>query len=250
MGGMPLPLPEDTMFVFVSSRNTAVDYYVHDKLCVWSWFRAARDAARVASPPIEHVPTYETPDLPGFDDDPRYPNIVVKYADWDQGECVRFARVRDGAEARRAFRIDRDSGAPKVLRLGWEKRIVNRLTPRGRVVYQPFVPMTIDEDGRMIYYRLHVLVTPVTSRFLSAHAIVGPAPVPAEIPYGLVRDDRAFILSFSMGSTYRRVEPAVEEELRAVGTAIGSIAAEALARRFVTSPAAAQPPPLEAPAGP
>ncbi|MFH1278476.1 MAG: hypothetical protein ABIK65_08870 [Candidatus Eisenbacteria bacterium] len=234
LGGLPSPPPRETMFVFFSSRNTPVDYYVHDKECTERWLARGLAGRRKGDPPLHGVPSFAAPDFPLPDNGPRWPNLVVKLADYDGGKYVRLARVRDEEEARRAFRIDAPGTVPKVIALSPLPRLVNRLTSRGKVIFQPFIPYSLDERERPVTYRLHILVTPRATAFLSAHTLVGPERIPEELPFGLVPDHRVYVLSFSKGASYGRVPGRIEEELRAIAPRIGAVVQKALDARFVT----------------
>lgn len=236
LGGVPLPLPRKTVYVFFSSRNTPVDYYVHDKECTDRWLAEGLAESGEGEPPVRAVPSFDEPEFSLPDNGPRWPNVVVKYADYDGGKYVRLARVRDGNEARRAFGIDSPGTPPRTIVFTPFTRIVNRLTGRGKVIFQPFVPYSLDERERPVTYRLHILVTPRTAAFLSVHAVVGPARIPDKLPFGLVSDHRLYVLSFSKGARYERVPVGIEEEFRAIAPPIGAIVQGALEAKFVTGP--------------
>lgn len=232
MIGAPSPFPEETMFVFFSSRNTPVDHFVHDKRWSGVWLREEMDAEPGAARRILPVPTYDTPDLPDFSDDPRWPNLVVKLTDWDGARFVKLARVRNADHAREVLGVHPSGGAPRAMRLDARTRVVNFFTRRGRAVYQPFIPYPTDREGRTFTHRLHLLVTPSDIRFLSAHNFVGPAPVPETVPFGLVTDDDPYVLSPRRGATYRLVVGPIEEELREAAQWIGLFVRRAVGKKF------------------
>jgi hypothetical protein len=230
---LPVPLEPDTMYVIYSTRHTAVDHFVHDKACTTEWLPQHLGDAR---PPVRSVFTRHEPFTPPPQEDPRWPDLVIKLASWDRGDFVRFVKLKPGEDVLPQLGMKRPSDVPGIFRMGAGRRLVSYLTARDTVLYQPFLPIGLDEAGRPIRFRMNVLATPVGGAFLSANAIVSAVPLPAELPYGPVRDADPFLVSYSHGSRYQTCDPATEEELRGVAEVLVSALDRAVRATFETGP--------------
>ncbi|MBI3596805.1 MAG: hypothetical protein HY203_06600, partial [Nitrospirae bacterium] len=231
---LPEALERDTFYLVFSSRHSPLDYYVHDKLCSARWFEAGVRASGDGL--VRSIPTYTRMTIPPLHPDPRWPNLVAKLADFDMGQFVLMAKVRDEAEARAALGQDRPEAIPRAFRLSRLMRLGNFLTHRGHLIYQPFIPPDIDSDGLIRKLRLMLLVSPLASRFLSVHAAVSPPP-DAPLGFGTVTRDTTLLLTGLPGLPRRRVERRVEEEAATAAAKIGPILDRAVRAKFLIGPA-------------
>lgn len=230
---LPAELPPETLVVVFSSQHTPVDFFIADKLASASWLAGLGDGAAAC------VPTWERLSVPPLHRDPRWPNLVVKLSGWDCSEYVRVARVRDEAEARAALGLREGDDTPAVLGLGPGRRLLNRFTGRGRVLYQPFIPPPLDEEGCPYRPRLHLLVSPLATGYLSVHHLAATAKVPAALPFGVVRERGPYVIGFGTGARYRLTDRRTEDAARAAAEHVGRTLQRALAERFETGPASA-----------
>lgn len=231
---LPETLERDTLYLVFSSRHTPLDYYVHDKLCFARWFESGVRAAGEGL--VQSVPTYTQLSIPPLHPDPRWPNLVIKLADFDKGEYVLMAKVRDEAEARTTLGQNRPEAIPRAFRLSRQMRLGNFLMHRGHVIYQPFIPPNIDGDGHIRKLRLMLLVSPLASRFLSVHATLSRPP-DAPLAFGTVTRDGSLLVNRSRGLSYGRVERRIEEESATAAAEIGSILDRAVRTKFLVGPA-------------
>lgn len=228
---LPDPLPEGTLVILYTTTHSPVDHWVHDKFTSSLWLREELSDCKGVQP----VQTAEELSVPPLDDDPRWPNLVVKLSGWDLSRFVYVARVRSEAEARAAFRIDAN-GWPGILARSLGSRFMNLLTDRDRVLYQPYVkPPTL--DGRPFKIRSHVLVTPVETAFLSTRRVVAGKRPPQALPFGLVEDRAPYVVGFSAGGSYQRADAAEEGHLRGAGEEVARALERTLSARFETGPA-------------
>jgi hypothetical protein len=231
---LPETLERDTFYTVFSSRHTPLDYYVHDKLSFARWFEAGVLAAGDGL--VRSVPTFTKLSIPSLHPDPRWPNLVIKLADFDKGEYVLMAKVRDEAEARAALEQDRPEAIPRAFRMSRLMRLKNFLMHRGHVIYQPFIPPDIDDDGQIRKLRLMLLVSPLASRFLSVHSAVSRPP-DAPLAFGTVTRDSSVMINRCQGLPYSRVARRIEEESATAATEIGSILDDAVRTKFFVGPA-------------
>lgn len=234
LAALPDVLEQDTLYLVFSSRHSPLDYYIHDKLCFARWFEAGVRASGDGL--ARFIPTYTRLTIPPLHPDSRWPNLVVKLADFDKGQYVLMARVRDEAEARAALGQDRPVALPRAFRMSPMMRLGNFLTHRGHVIYQPFIPPDIDGDGQIGRLRLMLLVSPLGSRFLSVHAAVS-SPPDTPLAFGTATRDTTLLFTGLSGTPRKRVEPRTKEEAAAAAAEIGRIIDHAVRAKFLVGPA-------------
>jgi hypothetical protein len=233
VAALPDVLAQDALYLVFSSRHSPLDYFIHDKLCTARWFEAG---VRVfGNGLVWSIPTYTRLTIPPMHPEPRWPNLVVKLADFDMGQYVLMARVRDEAEARAALGQDRPEAFPRAFRMSPMVRLGNFLTHRGHVIYQPFIPPDIDEEGQIGRLRLMLLVSPLGSRFLSVHAAVS-SPPDTPLAFGTATRDTPLLFTGMSGTPRKRVEQRTEEEAVAAADEIGRILDHAVRAKFLVGP--------------
>lgn len=241
LAGLPVPLPESTMYAFFNTRHTAVDHFVHSKTISadWLWHgMASRKGPAGLLGPIRSEPRLF---VPPADPDERWPNLAIKLDGWDKGEFVAVGRFESEVQAREGLGLRRDTDRPRVFHLGIGKRLSAWLFDKGEPVYQEFIAPDCDADGHPNKIRLHAFLSPLFDRYLSAHAMVAPnAPTETMRP-GEVRKDGTFVLSFRKGARYTRLMPELESQLETVADEFGCILNAAITERFETGPVSAKP---------
>lgn len=230
---LPEILERDTFYPVFSSRHTPLDYYVHDKICFARWFEAGLRTA--GNGLVRHIPTYTKLTVPPLNPDPRWPNLVIKFADFDKGQYVLMAKVRNEDEARAALGQDHPEAIPRAFQLNQRMRLANFLMRRGRLIYQGFIPPDIHADGLIRKLRLMMLVSPVTSQFLSIHGTESRPPE-GPLAFGTVTHDSRLVISRSQGSPYCRLETGIEEESKVAAREIGRIIDHAIRAKFIVGP--------------
>lgn len=233
VGVVPEDLGSDTFHVVGFQGHSALDHFIHDKYCGSVWFEEARRLDPEFGARVRWTPTFARPTIPALDPD-GWPNLVVKLSSFDQGKHVLLAKVRTEAEACDALGLDRSTGIPPAFGLGVWDRLRLAVTGSGRVIYQPFIPPEVVDGGYPRVLRLHLLVSPLVNRRLSAHAVVAGMRAPDQFPFGLL--DRSLVVSFSAGARYERLDASLQEELGLVGKELGHLLQGAIERRFHTGP--------------
>ena len=225
---LPYPLQPRTIYVGNWSQGTPISLFMHDKARVGRWLeetlgRDGDPAAKLAS-----IPTSDRPVIPSQPNAPCWPNLIAKLANSDGGRFVAMGRFESEDHAR------------DELGLGGGRRSVPRFFRRGfaggffsapKVVYQPFIPPdVIGRRARLI--RAHVFVSPLVDSFLSAHGVVASNDLPDELSLGFVEDRAPYVVNFSTGSRYMRLEPEIERELGSVSGEFGRIVNLAIKEKF------------------
>ena len=237
LAALPEVLSERTMYIVFSSRHTPMDFYMHDKLCGSIWFEENKSIVSQSKPEVNWVPTYEELIVPPFDPESRWPNLVVKLADWDKGLFVLMAKVRNKSEAIKALGLRHGQGMPGEFKLGWSEKLNNFFTRWGKVIYQPFIPPDFDREGHPRKIRMHLLVSPLANKFLSAHGVSYREKLWGQSSFGLLGETNRAVVRHSTGNIQRiGIEPEVEEEVRVVGGSIGRVVDQSLRQKFWVGP--------------
>jgi hypothetical protein len=237
MPALPERLEPETAYAVFLGRKASVDHYIHNKDCSSFWFPEALERTRSPNGLVRGIPTYDRLTVPPADPDSPWPNVIVKLADSDKALHVIAARLRDEAHGREVLGLSETDGVPKALRLSLPARLLARISGRGRVIYQPFIPHEVDRDGHTRKHRILLFASPLFNRYLSMHAEVSEDRLPEAVPEGIVRSDAPYVVNYSRGRVrFRRVEPALEEEAPSAAEEIGRAIHDALSRKFEIGP--------------
>ena len=147
-----------------------------------------------------------------------------------------MGRFATEEEARHGLQLDDGPDSIHgVFRTKLSQKVLHALFPgRMKVLYQPFIPPDV-VDGRARLIRLHVFISPLANAFLSAHGVIAGEDLPDRLPPGLVQNSRAYVVNFSKGSQYCRLDAEMEDELREVAGEFGRLANWMIEKRFETS---------------
>ncbi len=147
-----------------------------------------------------------------------------------------MGRFEGGAEARRELGLRDDAGVPGVFRASLPEQLLQGLgLGKARALYQPSSRPTVI-DGRARLIRLHAFGSPLGGAFLSAHGVVAGAPLPERLPSGRVADRRPYVVNYSGGAYYTRLEARMEQELGGVALEFDRLTEIAITGRFETNP--------------
>lgn len=236
MIGLPEPLEPETMYVIHSGLMTPLCRYVDNKWYTSKWLAHAIAHELPKETKVAFPRTQDSFFFPE-DNGERWPNLVVKLAGAARSTGVIAGRFESEADARETLGLTAGIDVPTQLRLGF----LNSLFFYGkeRVIYQSFIPPELDAEHHPQVIRLHLLVSPTVTTYLSAHRRVSTAPLPDRMPSGIIASDTTFIFNEAV---YRPLGEDLEPELREVGAHLGAATQSAIVRKFVTgtSPPAAR----------
>ena len=228
---LPQPLERETMYVIHAGLRTPVIRYIDNKWYTSRWLAQAIRDELPADTPLAIPATHDRFTFPLSDHGPRWPNLIIKLANSARSSHVIAARFDDEREARETLGLNGLSEIPRKIRLGLA---MSRLVGADRVLYQEFIPQELDERQRAQVIRLHLLVTPLRTQFLSAHLRISQQSVPQQVPRGIIQKDDTYIFNDAL---YARTSPEMEEELRVVADHLGGAMQRAIGRKFETGPA-------------
>jgi hypothetical protein len=228
MIALPDPLPPKTMYVIHSGLWTPLCRYIDNKWYSSRWMANALPAGANVTIPA----TRDSFFFPEEDFGERWPNLIVKLAGGARSAAVIAGRFTNEAEAREALGVNGNGSIPRQLRGEYTNSLL--FFGRERVIYQAFIPPELDGRGHARLFRLHLLVSPLCTTYLSAHRRVSRNPVPEVAPHGVIGRDEVFIFN---NADYELLEPELEDELRDVAAQLGGAMQRAIARKFVVAPA-------------
>ena len=236
MAALPREPTPDTMYVVFPYRGGPLDYFIDEKRMTGLWLE--QTIGRHGSPTgrLAAIPNHRELTVPPLEETGRWPNLVVKVSPSAQSRDILTGRFRDEAEARAALGLSDRGDLPTAFRLRWHDRLGEAVFGTRQVVYQPFIPPELDPNGHPQIVRLHVFVSPTTHRFLAAHRVISSQPAPETLPFGLIEDDKTFVVNYSRGAHYARLSEEEEQEMAAVADEFGQILDIAVRQRFETGP--------------
>ncbi len=226
--GLPNPLEKDTLYVVHSGLWTSAIRFIDNKRLTSLWLGQAIDELLPDDTLLTLPPTHDALVFPLADNGPRWPNLIVKFANGAESQQVVAARFESEREARVALGLAPGSSPPPSLRRGW----FGSLIERDQMIFQDFIPPELDERDRPQMIRVHMMVCPRGSEFWSAHLRVGHDPVPEQLPKGLLANGTAFVYN---EAEYRLVPPEYEDELRVVADHLGQAMNFSLSKAFQTT---------------
>lgn len=235
--GLPDPLEDGTMYVACTAiSESAIFQFLHNKSEMERWLPKAIGTCPVPLRLLASVPSAKVPKVQPISDDPRWPNMVIKLANSDEGQAVVMGRFDDEAAARDALGLPTDGvELPAVLMRPFHRRIAERLFPGTMsAVYQSFVPPE-NIEGYPAMMRMEGFFSPLGDAFLSAHGTRGGVRFPKEIPLNTVLEKSPFNVSVPPGQFYR-LDDARENELMGVAQEFGGVLRQAVQARFRTGP--------------
>jgi len=226
---LPDPLEAGTMYAIHSGPMGVVTRFIDNKWYSARWLGQAIERELPPTTLLALPRTSDTLFLPRHDHGARWPNLVIKLAGGARSVDVIAARFASEREARETLGLTGSAEVPRQLRAGFAKNLL--LFGRDRVIYQEFIPPELDARGHAQMIRLHMLVSPLRTTFLSCHFRVSRGPIPLQVPPGIIRRDNAFVFN---DADYRLLPPELEEEVRRVAEDLGGAMQRAIARTFET----------------
>jgi len=206
--GIPPFQHDKTLVVRIKYYHTSLDYMLQHKWAsnyALQKYKAFSAEPLLLLPPVRHEPLLGNGSL----DEP-FPNLVYKFPERDSGAGVLFFKATSPAHARSLLAEATLLFRPKDL--GGQ---LFALQEDHTGLYQPYIrPLLL--DGRRLYIvRSHILITPNSMQFLSAHRVISGSAIPEHLPIGVVKDPRPYLVNYSLGAKYEPVPSAEEEGVKA-----------------------------------
>ncbi len=237
MIGLPHTLERETLYVVATALSeTAIFQFLHQKTQLERWLPAALEEMGEDRGKLAAVPGAPGPNVPVISDDPRWPNLVAKLANSDEGRDILFGRFTSEAAAIRALALASDgTGIPAQFLRGTVRRLAHRVFPNAlSVIFQSFVPPE-DEDGFPKMMRMEAFISPLEDVFLSAHGTIGGEPIPDTMPVDQAVTTSPLNVSVPPGR-FVRLDAGKEAELQGVAQSFGACARAAITAKFRVGP--------------
>lgn len=227
---LPKKLERDTFYFVMSGLHTPVSRYLDNKYTTQNWLNRALREELPSDTLVAQPRTLEALPECLIDNGPGWPNLVVKLANSSSGFHVLTGRFKDAEQARDLLKIDQTS-TPRQLQAGL---LLRRMTEGGdRVLFQDFVPPDLDPRGHARIARVHMLVAPFGTSFLSSHYRMARTPAPKILGEGLIGPEVPVLVN---DGDYARVPEDVEQKLRSFADDFGGTMRRAVERSFEVRP--------------
>jgi hypothetical protein len=234
---LPRELAANTMYVVCTAvSDSPIFEFLHHKRCMARWFADILAETEPSPLRLAAVPTYEEPRVPEGPFDPRWPNLVVKLANSDEGKDVLMGHFESKEHARQALGLSDDAVAlPRQFKSRFDRYWIDRLFPGTlTAVYQPFVPPEVVEGFPMMI-RMEMFISPLVDRYLSSHGTVGGEKLLEHAPRAVLLNRCPYNVSVPPGR-FVRLDQRTENELREVAREFGALARGAIRKKFKVSP--------------
>jgi len=225
---VPSVVSEHTLVVRTKGYHTSLDYLFDNKNAAQ---RALEMYKKNSSDPSLMLPTSGPEPVPGnIDENDPFPNLVYKFPESDAGKGVIFLKATSPDHAHMILK--------EAVRLNRQPRFIDRLNfliKDQNGIFQSYVRAPL-LTGRVLYkVRAHVLLTPLGTRFLSAHRVVSRFMVPEHLPSGIVYDPKPYLVNLSSSSAYEIVPPKEESSVIMASLAVAKGLSWAATYGFQTS---------------
>jgi hypothetical protein len=228
-----VPGCDEPRTILVRNRHyrTNIDYVVQHKRASTRALRIYKQESGDSS--FQLPMTSDEPCVGPTDPTDPFPNLVFKFPERDNSRGVFFLKVASASHARELVtQAVRDAPPESAAR-----RFYNRLDDQ-RGLWQSYVRTPWLSGRRLYRTRAHVLLTPVGVHYLSAHRIVCGFPVPEELPPGVVRDPRPYLVNYVRGARFEVVPSEEETAVRESALGIARGLSRAISFGFETEPRA------------
>jgi len=235
--GLPDPPERDTLYVACTAISENAAYqFLHQKTQLESWLPRALGDKPEDFRLLAALPGAPGPWVSQISEDPRWPNLVVKLANSDEGRDILMGRFSSEQNARSALGLPPEGrGLPQQFLRRPGRYLINKLFSHAFTpVYQSFVPPE-DVDGYPRMIRMEIFISPLEDAFLSAHGTIGADRIPSEMPLDQVFDRSPLNVSVPPGR-FVRLDTETEAELVDVAREFGLAARIAWETTFDTGP--------------
>ena len=225
--GAPETLERDTLVVRIRHYRTTLDYLLQDKR---GSARALSEYARTQGDPGALLPESSAAPPPvAYGGDEPFPNLVYKLPELDAGFGVYFLKAESPEHA-----VALTETIPHQARRQGLQGLFAALQAGG--LFQPYVRGLILDGGVLYKIRSHVLMTPRSSGFLSAHRVVSGVRLPEKVEPGLIKDRNPFLVNHYLGGHYEIPPEEETEGIRRASLGIARALSWAVERGFQTGP--------------
>jgi hypothetical protein len=200
-----------TLVVRTKLYHTALDYLFDNKKAVQKALEIYK--AFSFDPSLLLPITKPEPVLEKVEEGDPFPNLVFKFPDQDIGKGVFFLKATSPDHAhmilKEAIKLNRPRGFTDLL---------HSLIQERNGFFQIYIRPSLLKGNTLYKVRSYVLITPIGVQFLSAHRFISRFMVPDNLPFGVVKDPRPYLVNSTTSSALEIVPP--EEELSVVSASL------------------------------
>ena len=231
--GLQSKLQQNTLYAIFNSRHTPIEFLLHNKFSLHQWFPSKLFQMKNQIKRIKAIPGWLDFNIPNEIFEEQYwPQIAAKLSGWDAGTKTTIIKARDLNHAKNILGISKPDDFPKIFKMNLIQKIIGKFGLKNKPIYQKYIPLEKDEQGRLISYRMHAFYSPLKDLFLSTQAIHGSKPI-VEIPYGIAPKDGSIISTISQGAFYRPVSEISEKAQNEVCYELGLAIKEYISEKFI-----------------
>lgn len=220
-----------TLIVRSKMYHTAMDSLFHHKAVCLRILEKYQELTRDDRFRIPEQNNLTVPE--GTDSNSRFPNIVCKFTERDQGQGVVFFRSEANSDTNPLIENQLKMNDSSVSD-NWTKLRYRLGMEDQAPIIQRYIPSSLIDDKYLYIVRSHVFAAPAGIKYLSAHRVVSKNAVPPSLPTGMVKDARPYIVNYSLGSYHQTLPPEEEEKVREASIAIVEELCRNLETRYVT----------------
>ncbi|MEM3035881.1 MAG: hypothetical protein QXS18_03650 [Thermoplasmata archaeon] len=226
--GIPKINSNNTLVVRTKFYRTSFDYLLQNKRAS---IRALNLYKQKFEDPYLLIPlTSDVPIIENINYDMPFPNLVFKFPERDEGKGLIFLKAISSKHARTILEKNINQKNNK----GFINRLYSFIEDRNGI-FQSYIP-SLMLDGRKLYkIRSHILITPVGFQFLSAHRVISRFSVPEELPFGIVRDPRPYLINLASSSAYDICPPEENQKIEKATLSVAKGLAWAINYGFLTT---------------
>jgi hypothetical protein len=232
---VPEQLEANTLYIIFNYQHSPLDFFITNQSCTAYWLKDAilsyQGVDKLRLGYVDTSPKLKDLELSEVG---QWPNLVVKLGGGWSGNFVKIAKVRNKEEARPVLRMTSDD-IPRVFKRSLLKKMSGWAGHHHSVLFQKFIPPELNDNGYPQIIRSHLLLTPVMNEILSCHRVISQHKPPKNLDFGLIKHDRSFIVNFSKGAQYERVDQEQAREIKIASIQLAHLIKSVLKERFMIS---------------
>jgi len=231
---IPEQLEPNSLYVIFNYNHTPLDFFITNQSYTSLWIKEGIKKNRQINKDgfLNYFDSYNSLSEVAFKDSGIYPNLVIKLGGGWAANFVKIAKIAKGQKGIGGLDI-----TEKELYSLFNRNIFTKL--RGwvgqhqKLLFQEFIQPEINNKGCAQIIRADMLLAPVNKSMLACRRVVNDLPIPDDIPYGLVQDDRPYIVNLNTGvAHYERIESKDEQVINEVCSELCEIMHDSISKKF------------------
>lgn len=202
---IPQQTEQNTLYVVFHYQHTPIDYFITNQSCTSHWINQGIKSSRFDNCMFKPVDSFDHVNEIRLEDNGEFPNLVIKLGGGWGSQYVKVARIKvDQLDA-----FCKTFSEQKLLST-FNRSLFTRfrgwIGQHHKILFQKYVLPEINCDRHAQIIRTHLFIAPVNSRMLYCNKIVSNHKVPMNVPYGIINDDKPFIVNWYKGTYYKKIQ--------------------------------------------